>query len=211
MKVLLVNGSPHKKGCVDAALGIIGRTLRQDDIDSEVFWLGKKPVGGCIDCKYCKKSGACVFDDVVNEFNDLARSFDGFVFGVPVYFSGVAGSMKSFMDRVFYSVPNNGEDTYAYKPAAIITSARRAGTTLTLATLNQYPLYAHMPLVPSRYWNMIHGNTPEEIMEDEEGVQIMEQIGHNMAWMLKSFAAGKAAGLELPKRPLPRKYTNFIR
>lgn len=210
MKVLLVNGSPNKLGCTNTALTIIAQSLKDEGVDSEMFWIGTKPIGGCISCAKCKENGKCVFDDVVNEFVEKAKDADGFVFGSPVHYAGIAGNMKAFMDRVFYSAScSKHADYFNFKPVAGIVSARRAGTTATYDDLNKYFGITQMPIISSRYWNMVHGYTPEDVMNDEEGVQIMRILGKNMSYFLKCIEAGKKQGIEQPAREKV-KFTNFI-
>ena len=211
MKVCLVNGSPNEKGCTFTALCEAEKTLHEEGVETGWFWIGREGVTGCTGCGACEKLGRCVKSDAVNEFTALAREYDGFLFGSPVYFSGMSGAMMSFMDRVFYSSSRSGMSPFAFKPAAAVVSARRAGTTSALDQMNKYFLYTQMPVVPSRYWNMVHGNRPEEVLQDEEGLQIMRVLGRNMAWLLKLKAAGEAAGVA-PPAPEPRRIaTNFIR
>ena len=211
MKVLLVNGSPHEKGCTYTALKEVEKTLAAEGIETELMWLGTKPVGGCVACGMCRKMQKCVFDDIVNEFTAKAVECDGFVFGSLVYYSGMNGNMMSFMDRVFYSSSAKDPHPFRLKPAAAVTSARRAGTTSTLDQMNKYFLHQQMPIVSSQYWNMVHGAKAEDALKDEEGLQIMRTLGRNMAWMLKCIEAGKAAGIEYPKAEDQRCITNFIR
>ena len=206
MKVLLLNGSPNKKGCTFTALNEVAKGLNEDGIETEIIQIGSKAIRGCTACGACKKTGLCVFDDIVNEVIEKAKTADGFIFGSPVYYSGINGTMKSFLDRLFYS----GSQHFAYKPGAGIVSARRAGTTAALQQLNQYLMINNMPVVSSQYWNMVHGNTPDEVLQDKEGLQIMRVLGRNMAWLLRSIEAGKKSGIEKPK-PEPRERTNFIR
>ena len=146
----------------------------------------------------------------VNEFTSLAPGYDGFVFGSPVYYAGMNGAMKSFMDRVFYSASKSGREPFYLKPAAAVVSARRAGTTSALDQMNKYFLYAQMPVVSSRYWNMVHGNKPEDVLKDEEGLQIMRVLARNMAWLLKIKEAGEKAGIKLPRREEKISF-NYIR
>ncbi len=209
MKVILVNGSPHHRGCTYTALCEIESALNAGGIDTEHFWIGNKPLTGCLGCGFCAKNGRCCYDDTVNEFVRTAGSFDGFVFGAPVHFASSAASMTSFLDRVFYSDKLSGRDSFRLKTGAAIVTARRAGTTAALDRLNKYLSYAEMPIVSSRYWNMAHGNTPEEIRRDTEGVQIMRVLGKNMAWLLRSIEAGKKNHIPLPEKE-PRISTNFI-
>ena len=211
MKVLLVNGSPHKEGCTYTALSEIASALHEEGIESEHYWIGAKAIGGCIGCYQCIKNKKCVFEDSINAFTRLAAEFDGFVFGSPVYYSGMNGSLMSFMDRVFFSATSQDPHPFRFKPAAAITSARRAGTTSTLDQMNKYFLHQQMPIATSRYWNMVHGNTPEEVRKDEEGLQIMRCLGRTMAWLLKLKEAGEKAGVPLPMQEQERKATNFIR
>ena len=211
MKVLLINGSPHQKGCTYTALSEVAEALNHEGIQTDFYWIGKKPIGGCIGCFQCAKRQKCVFDDKVNEFTDLAADYDGFVFGSPVYYYGMNGSLMSFMDRVFFSASARNPHPFRFKPAAAIVSARRAGTTSALDQMNKYFLHQQMPIATSRYWNMVHGNTPEEVLQDKEGLQIMRVLGRNMAWVLKLKAAGEAAGVALPQQEEQRVATNFIR
>ena len=211
MKVLLVNGGPHKNGCTYTALSEVEKTLNEEDIETEVFWIGIKPISGCIACRSCAKNGKCVFDDVVNEFADKAKEANGFIFGSPVHYAGATGAITSFMDRLFYSCFSGGKGEYfTYKPAAIVSSARRAGTTATYDQLNKYFGICQMPIISSRYWNMVHGATPEDVRKDEEGMQIMRILGRNMAYYLKCIEAGKEKGIKLPKQEQTI-FTNFIR
>ena len=210
-KILVLNGSPHKNGCTYTALEEISKTLQEEGIETEIFWIGTKPISGCIACKTCVKTGKCVFDDVVNEFVEKAKDVDGFIFGSPVHYASAGGAITSFMDRVFYSASCGKKSNYfLYKPAAAISSARRAGTTSTYDQLNKYFGITQMPIISSRYWNMVHGSTPEEVEKDEEGMQTMRILARNMAYYLKCIEAGKEKGIELPKVEKTT-YTNFIR
>lgn len=207
MKVLLLNGSPHRHGCTDAALCAVADALRADGIETEIFWIGNEPVGGCIACGGCAKTDACVFGGTVNTFAQKAKDADGFVFGTPVHYAAASGNMTAFMDRLFYSAP---KETFRYKPAAVITAARRAGTTAAYEQLLKYPGIAQMPIVSSCYWNNVHGSKAEDVLQDKEGLHVMRVLGHNMAWLLHSIAAGRAAGLPLPASEPPAR-TDFIR
>ncbi|MDE5603996.1 MAG: flavodoxin family protein [Eubacterium sp.] len=211
MKVLLVNGSPHKEGCTYTALSEIAKTLNEEDIETEIFWIQNKPIGGCVSCHSCIKLGKCVFDDVVNEFREKAMEADGFVFGSPVHYAAASGNITAFMDRLFYSdfCGNKGR-SFKFKPAAAIVSARRAGTTAAFDQLNKYFTISQMPVISSRYWNMVHGATAEEVLQDEEGMQSMRILARNMAYFLKCIDAGKKAGVPLPAREKTI-MTNFIR
>lgn len=211
MKVMLVNGSPHRDGCIARALEEVATTLRSEDVEAEQFWIGGCPVGGCIDCQACDKLGKCVFNDVVNEFRERASSADGFVFGAPVHYAHAAASMLGFMDRLFYSDGRAGtQSVLKGKPAAAVASARRAGTTAALDDIQKFFTISQMPIVSSRYWNMVHGYTAEDVEQDAEGLWTMRQLGRNMAWLLRSIEAGHAAGLAEPTQETGE-WTNFIR
>ena len=209
MKVLLVNGGPHKEGCTYTALSEVAKELNNEGIETEIFWVGLKPISGCIACGKCFENGKCVFDDVVNEFADKAREADGFVFGTPVHYAAASGSITSFMDRLFYSTFSD-QNIFRMKPAATVISARRAGTTATFDQINKYFTMTQMPVISSRYWNMVHGATPDDVRKDEEGMQIMRILGKNMAYYLKCIQAGKEKGIN-PPDPENITFTNFIR
>ncbi len=209
MKVLLVNGSPHKNGCTYTALCEVAKTLEENGIDTEIFWIGKKAVSGCIACNTCRTKGKCIFNDVVEEFIEKSAEADGFVFGSPVHYAGLAGNMASFMDRVFYSAGERMKN-FRYKPACGVLSARRAGTTASYDQINKYFGINEMPIISSRYWNMVHGAVAEEVAQDNEGLQTMRILGRNMAYYLKCIEAGKKAGIPLPERE-ETVFTNFIR
>lgn len=211
MNVLLINGSPHKNGCTYTALSEVEKTLNSEGIETEIYWIGNKPIGGCIGCYQCVKRKKCVFSDIVNEFTSKAAEYDGFIFGSPVYYSGMNGNLMSFMDRVFYSASAQEPHPFRLKPAAAVVSARRAGTTSALDQMNKYFLHQQMPIVSSRYWNMVHGNTPDEVCQDEEGLQIMRYLGRNMAWMLKLIESGRQNGILPPEQEERRLATNFIK
>jgi len=209
MKVLLINGSCKLSGCTFTALNVIAETLNSQGVETEIIQLGSNPIRDCIGCGACRKNKnlKCVFeDDIVNETIEKAKSADGFIFGSPVYYAHPSGRLLSFMDRLFYA----GSAAFAFKPAAAIVSARRAGTTASIDVITKYFTINKMPVVSSNYWNMVHGNRPEEVLKDEEGLQIMRTLGQNMAWLLKCIEAGKNAGIALPQTEEKIK-TNFIR
>lgn len=210
MKVLLVNGSPHQHGCTYTALCEIAETLKAEEVETEHFWIGNQPLSGCIGCGGCRKKGLCVFQDSVNKFLERAQSADGFIFGSPVHYAAASGAMTCFMDRVFFADLCGNRNNFYLKPAAAIVSARRSGTTAALDQMNKYFLHGQMFVIPSRYWNMVHGATPEQVYEDKEGLQIMRTLGRNMAWFLKCKDAGINNGVSLPIRE-ERISTNFIR
>lgn len=210
MKVVLVNGGPHEKGCTYTALSEVESALNENNIETEHFWVGNKPLSGCLACKACVKTGKCIINDRVNEFLDLAGKYDGFIFGTPVHWAGASGCMTSFLGRVFYADFCGGGNRFLLKPGAAISSARRGGTTATWDQLNKYFGIMQMPIIPSRYWNMVHGTTPEEVKQDIEGMQVMRILGKNMAWFLKCKEVATKAGIALPEQELVTP-TNFIR
>lgn len=207
MKVLLFNGSPRANGCTFTALTVIADVLNSQGIETEMLQIGNKPVQDCIACGGCAEKGICVFsNDPVNEWIEKAKSADGFVFGTPVYYAHPSGRILSAMDRLFYAGGNN----FAHKPAAVVASARRAGTTATLDAIVKHLSISQMPIISSTYWNMVYGNTPDETKQDLEGMQTMHNLGENMAWILKCIEAGKQLGIDVPLTEKSA-WTNFIR
>ena len=206
MKVLMLNGSCNERGCTYTALEEIGRTLREEGVDCEIFQLGADPVRDCIGCGGCAGKGRCVFaDDVVNDLIDAAEGADGFVFGSPVYYAHPSGRILSALDRAFYA----GSAAFAHKPGASVAVARRGGTGTTFDVLNKYFTINQMPVVSSTYWNNAFGAAPGESAQDTEGMATMRNIARNMAWLLRCIEAGRAAGIEAPEAD--RAKTNFIR
>lgn len=208
MKVLLVNGSPHEKGCTYTALSEAAVVLEKQGIHTEIFQIGTKPISGCLGCGACLKTSKCFMKDPVNDFLDKAVETNGFIIGSPVHFAAASGMLTSFMDRAFYG--RSGSNLFAYKPAAAVVSCRRGGASAAFEQINKYFTISNMPVVSSQYWNMVHGNTPEEVKQDLEGMQIMRTLGNNMAWLLKCIEAGKTTGVPLPQKEPPVR-TNFIR
>lgn len=206
MKVLLVNGGPHEKGCTYTALEEVSKTLQKNGIETEIIWLGVSPIAGCIGCNACLKTGKCFRNDIVNDFIEKSKEADGFVFGTPVHFASSAGSLTSFMDRVFYG----RGDLFKNKPACCVVSCRRGGATATFDQINKYFSICNMPIVTSQYWNQVHGTNPDEVRKDEEGMQTMRTLGNNMAWLLKCIDVAKKNGVEYPENEKAVK-TNFIR
>lgn len=206
MKVILVNGSPHAKGCTFTALTEVAETLMENGIETEIMQLGTQPISGCLGCGSCIKTGKCFIDDVVNVFLSKAGEADGFVFGSPVHYAAASGHLTSFLDRVFFGK----SALFAYKPGAAVVSCRRGGASAAFDQINKYFTINNMPVVSSQYWNQVHGNTPEEVKQDLEGMQTMRTLGRNVAWLLKCIEAGKKSGIPLPERE-PKINTNFIR
>ena len=202
MRVLLINGSPHAKGCTDLALREIAKIIEAAGIETQIYHIGNKPVRGCAACFACRKNslGRCVFDDdVANELGGLMETADGIVIGSPVYFAGPNGALCALLDRAFFSHRITG------KPGAAVVSCRRGGASAAFDRLNKYFTIAQMPIVSSQYWNSIHGNTPEEAAQDLEGLQTMRVLGRNMVRLLKGESAGADADQE------EHIHTNFIR
>ena len=207
MKVLLVNGSPRAKGCTYTALTEVAKALEADGVETEIFQVGAKPVRDCIACMKCRELRKCVFDDdVANALIERAKTADGFVFGSPVYYAHPSGILLSVLDRAFYA----GGYAFAGKPGASVVSARRGGTAASFDVINKYFGITQMPVVSSSYWNMVYGKTPDEVRQDEEGLQTMRNIGHNMAYLLKCMQAGKEQGILPPQNNVSVR-TNFIR
>ncbi len=208
MHVLLINGSPKKNGCTFTALSEVAGQLEKNGLTTNIVHIGNKAIQGCTDCRKCIDTGYCVFtNDRVNECVDLMKTADGLVVGSPVYFGSAAGSLCAFLDRMFFRKYRNYN--FWLKPAAAIASCRRAGAGETFDRLNKYFTIAQMPVVSSQYWNMVFGNTPDEVRQDLEGLQTMRTLGDNMAWLIKCIHAAKDTVPYPEKEPLAR--TNFIR
>lgn len=206
MKVLLINGS-SREGCTYTALNEMCKIFAEEGIDFEIINLGSAPIRDCIGCKACVKLGKCTFDDdLVNEVAEKAKTADAFVLGTPVYYAHPSGRLLSFLDRVFYSNSKN----FSHKPATAIASARRAGTTASLDAVMKHLSFNQMPIVSSTYWNVVHGNSPEEVIQDLEGMQTVRNAAKNMAWLLKCIKAGKDAGIDIPQTSKEHR-TSFIR
>ena len=207
MRVLLVNGSSHPHGCTYTALRQVADTLEEQGITAEIWQVGPGAIRDCIGCGACAGKNACIFtDDQVNDFIEKAAQADGFVFGTPVYYAHPCGRLLSLLDRAFYA----GSTNFAHKPGFAVASARRAGTTATLDAVLKHMTINQMPVVSSTYWTMVHGNRPEDVLQDLEGLQTMRNAARNMAWLLKCIAAGKEAGI-LPPTAERGNRTNFIR
>lgn len=207
MKVLLFNGSPRPNGGTFTILNAVAKTLNEHGLDTEILQIGNRPIQDCIACGACVGKGQCIFnDDCVNEWLAKIKTADAFVFGTPVYYAHPSGRLLSIMDRLFYA----GSGYFAHKPAAVVASARRAGTTATLDVVQKHCLMAQMPVVASTYWNMVFGNTAAEKQQDAEGLQTMRNLAHNLAWLLQCIDAGRQSGIT-PPAPAPKVRTNYIR
>lgn len=206
MKVLLLNGSPHEKGCTYTALAEVAKALESDGVEAEIFWLGKAPISGCLGCNACVKLGRCVIDDVVNAAAEKARECDGLVVGSPVHYAAASGQITAALDRLFYSAGKH----LRLKPGAAVASARRAGTTASLDVILKHLTINQMPVVSSTYWPMVHGNTPAEVLQDKEGLQTMRNAARNLVWLVSCIQAGKQAGISAPQAERGSR-TNFIR
>lgn len=206
MKVLLINGSPHEHGCTDTALNEVAVTLQKNHVDTEILWLGKQPMPDCIACFQCQTKGVCIFKDIVNETAARMDEFDALVVGSPVYYGGPNGRLTSFLDRLMFSTP---KEKLAGKLAASVVSCRRGGATAAFERLNMYFTMLNMHIVSSQYWNQVHGHTPEEVHQDEEGLQTMRTLGQNIAYLLQAQKAAADSGIAKPDYE-PTVYTNFI-
>ncbi len=205
MKVLMINGSPHKTGTTYRALDEIAKTLKLKNIDSEIITIGNEVISGCTSCRGCVSTGKCVKDDMVNEVIAKLEKADGLIVGSPVYYAGLNGTLKCLLDRVFYA-----RKSFDGKPAAAIAVARRAGTTTTIDMINKYFMISNMPVVSSQYWNMVFGSNAEQAEEDKEGLQTMRTLASNMAWLLRCIEVGKQNGINTPEREVGVR-TNFVR
>lgn len=205
MKVLLINGSPNSKGCTYTALEEVSKILNQEGIETEIIHVGNKEIRGCIACRKCKINGKCVFNDIVNEVAQKFNKCDGIIIGSPVYYASANGTLISFIDRLFYSMTADK----TMKVGASVVSCRRGGSTSTFDEINKYFTISGMPVASSQYWNMVHGNSSEEVKQDLEGMQTMRTLGKNMAFLIKSIQLGKEQ-IGLPKKET-HIFTNFIR
>lgn len=207
MKVLLVNGSPHREGNTAIALKEVAEQLAREGIESETMWIGNGSIRGCIACGQCaaKGLGRCIFeDDVCNHISERFAEVDGLIVGSPVYYGQPNGALLSVIQRAFYS---NGANV-AGKPAAAIAVCRRGGATATFEALNMPFQMMNMPVVTSQYWNIVYGRTAGEAAHDKEGMQTMRSLARNMAWLLKC-----TNGQPAPGRPAdePREAMSFVR
>ncbi len=207
MKILMINGSPNQNGCTYTALSEMAAVFEKNGIETGILWLGKKATPDCIACCKCQQGGGCVFNDEVNDIAARIDDIDGFVFGSPVYYGGPTGRLTSFMDRLFFSIPN---EKFAGKLAASVVSCRRGGATSAFQRLNQYYLIENMIVAGSQYWNQVHGSDPEQVKSDAEGLQTMRTLAQNMTWLLQSIKSGRENGVEAPQYE-DKTFTNFIR
>lgn len=205
MKVILINGSPNQHGCTFTGLSIIQKQLAENGVDSEIVQVGRKPIIGCTACQRCGKLGKCFYDnDGVNETAEKIKEADGVILGSAVHYASATGGATSFFDRLFYSMDRK---ELKLKFGASIVSCRRGGASATFDQLNKYFTITQMPIVSSTYWNQIHGSTPEDVYADAEGVQTLEVLANNMAYLIKCTAQSTVPIPEDPKRV----FTNFIR
>lgn len=205
MKVLLINGSPRVNGNTAMALREMAQVFAREGIETETIQVGSKNIRGCIGCRSCKKTGKCVFDDLVNETAPKFEACDGIVVGSPVYFASANATLVAFLTRLFYSVPCDKR----MKVGASVVVARRGGLSATFDELNKFFTISGMPIASSQYWNSVHGQTPGQAKEDLEGLQVMRVLAQNMSFLMKSIALGKEA-YGLPEKE-PRVFTNFVR
>lgn len=203
MKVILLNGSPHVDGCTKRALLEVEKSLNKEGIDTEIIEVGSKSVHGCIACKKCSTNGKCIFDDVVNEIALKLKESAGIVVGTPVYYAGVNGTLKSCLDRLFYSTSYSK----TMKVGAAVISSRRTGSTSAFDEINKYFTINSMPIVSSTYWNEVHGFTKDDVEKDLEGLQTMRNLGKNMAFLIKSINLGED-NFGIPEQEL-KDHTNF--
>lgn len=206
MKVLMINGSPKRDGVCALALSLFASVLSEEGIESEILEVGSQDVPGCKACGYCHENNGCVYKDLVDEANEKLKESDGLVLASPVYFASANGTLISFLDRLFYS--GSGIDK-RMKVGCAIVSCRRGGASATFDELNKYFTIAEMPVVSSRYWNSLHGNSAKEALRDEEGLMTIRQLARNMSALMKALREREEKGETLPSEPRVR--TNFIR
>lgn len=205
-KILLVNGSPNENGCTSTAIDEVIRVLKENDIECEKLWLGKKAMPDCIACMQCQKDGKCVYQDEVNVIAEKIDEYQGIIVGSPVYYGGPTGRLTSFLDRLFFSIPDS---KFAGKLGAAIVSCRRGGASGAFERLNQYFLMENMNVVGSQYWNQVHGFTADDVRKDVEGLQTMRTLAQNIVWTLKAMELSQQAGLVKPVYE-EKTFTNFI-
>ncbi|MHC6180139.1 flavodoxin family protein [Clostridium sp. JNZ X4-2] len=211
MEVIAFNGSPNKTGNTYYAIKIVADELQKEGINTTIINVGAAKIRGCIGCNGCfkNKNEECIFkDDILNECIQKVKTADGIILGSPTYFAGIGGTMKSFLDRLFYVADCNG-GLLRHKVGASVVAVRRAGGVPTFNQLNNYINYGEMLMPSSNYWNVINGTVPGDSEKDEEGIQIMRMLGKNMAWLMKLVQNGKG---KIPEPEKEKKvFTNFIR
>ena len=205
-KVLFINGSPNENGCVSTAMDEVITVLNENGIQTEKIWLGKKAMPDCMACMKCQETGKCVFQDQVNEIASEIDEIGGIIVGSPVYYGGPNGRLTSFLDRLFFSIP---DDKFNGKLGASIVSCRRGGASAAFERLNQYFLMENMHVVSSQYWNQVHGFSAEDVKKDEEGLQTMRTLGRNIVWLLKAIESGEKNNIQIPEHEA-KTFTNFI-
>ena len=205
-KVLFINGSPNENGCVSTAMDEVITVLNDNGIQTEKIWLGKKAMPDCMACMKCQETGKCVFQDQVNEIASEIDEIGGIIVGSPVYYGGPNGRLTSFLDRLFFSIP---DDKFNGKLGASIVSCRRGGASAAFERLNQYFLMENMHVVSSQYWNQVHGFSAEDVKKDEEGLQTMRTLGRNIVWLLKAIESGEKNNIQIPEHEA-KTFTNFI-
>lgn len=209
MKVIAINGSPKAKGNTYHAIKLVSEEMEKFGIETEIIHVGNQVFRGCMACGACAKNRdeKCIFDDGINDIIQKMKEADGIILGSPVHYSAIAGTMKSFLDRAFYVAGVNG-GLFRHKVGASVVAVRRSGGLPTFNQLNNFINYSEMLMPTSNYWNVIHGRAPEEVLQDEEGIQIMKVLGKNMAWLLKLVENGK----NIPAPEKDKKiFTSFIR
>ena len=205
MKVLIINGSPRPNGNTSIALKEMEKVFAAEGVETEILQIGNKDIRSCVACGSCAKTGACVFDDIVNEAAPKFEACDGLVVASPVYYASANATLVAFLTRLFYSTHFDK----TMKVGASVVCARRGGLSATFDELNKFSTSSGMPVASSRYWNSIHGRLPGEASQDEEGLLTMRTLARNMTFLMKSIALGKEA-YGLPEKEAPVS-TNFIR
>lgn len=206
MKVTIINSSPHEKGCVNVALQEIVGEFKRQGVDAEIIHIGRETIHSCMACGYCRSAGRCAYDDLLNDVAGKLIVSDGLIFATPVYYAGISGQLKCFMDRLFYAYGRR----LSNKPVAAVVNARRSGCVTAFQDVNNFFTMSNMIVVTSQYWNQVHGAHAEDVADDEEGLQTMRTLAKNMTWIMKCIEAGKQAGIPMPVQE-PVTHTNFVR
>lgn len=205
MKLMILNASPHPRGNTSCMIDEMVKIFDSEHIETEIVQIGQKAIRSCIACGHCAQTGQCVFDDEVNAFAEKFEKADGLLVATPVYYAGANPTLTAFLTRLFYSTHYDK----TMKTGASVVVARRGGTTAALDEINRFFVFAGMPVAPSQYWAGAHGGAPGEVLQDEEGMQIMRTAARNISFMIKSLALGKET-FGLPEQEA-RLRTNFIR
>ncbi len=194
MKVVAFNGSPRNNGNTENIIKMMFEVLNKEGIKTELINIGKKRLSGCVSCGMCykNKDERCSLndDEIVNESIQKIKEADGVIFGSPVYYSAMNGTLSCFMDRIFY-VSRANKDLFKHKVATGVCAVRRSGASTTLDQIHKYFSISEMFVPTSSYWNANYSCQLEEYKDDIEGVKTMDKLAKNMAYLLKIINATK--------------------